>query len=279
MELFKGTLHYRCAQPGFVEAPGHPSLLHSPAIGTAVPSFLPWAWSPNATTDEVGDTMSGEDIASAGDPRFFFDLDLGIFRHARSLRGHGGSADLRGTGDEVEEGDGAEEGETEEAFDMEVACNPFADTCSAQQNGSRCAYFQENPESGVMSFDTVRGAPPIAPDLTPLRTRLKQFVWRTQVLYTALVIFQVITFDTWTEPMFALMNAVSPAAFVYFLLIAVLGGFFVVNLFLAVIFDEFMTALRVEKALEEEKKAKLEQAKSGRARVVGGDDDDNSSDD
>ena len=27
MELFKGSLHYRCALPGYVEPPGHPSLL------------------------------------------------------------------------------------------------------------------------------------------------------------------------------------------------------------------------------------------------------------
>ena len=45
--------------------------------------------------------------------------------------------------------------------------------------------------------------------------------------------------------MYALMAAVSPYCFIYSTLIAVIGGLFVVNLFLAVIFDEFMTALAV----------------------------------
>ena len=52
--------------------------------------------------------------------------------------------------------------------------------------------------------------------------------------------------DTWTEPMYALMATSSPFAFAYCIAIAILGGFFVVNLFLAVIFNEFMTALSVE---------------------------------
>ena len=52
--------------------------------------------------------------------------------------------------------------------------------------------------------------------------------------------------DTWTEPMYALMATSSPLAFAYCIAIAILGGFFVVNLFLAVIFNEFMTALSVE---------------------------------
>ena len=67
----------------------------------------------------------------------------------------------------------------------------------------------------------------------------------SQVPYTALIIFQTVTFDAWTDPMYGTMNSVSPFAFLYFVVIAILGGFFIVNLFLAVIFDEFMTALAV----------------------------------
>ena len=48
------------------------------------------------------------------------------------------------------------------------------------------------------------------------------------------------TFDTWTDGMFGLMRAASGYAWIYFVTIAFLGGLFVVNLFLCVIFDEFM---------------------------------------
>ena len=51
---------------------------------------------------------------------------------------------------------------------------------------------------------------------------------------------QVMTFDTWTDGMYGLMRAASGYAWVYFVSIAFLGGLFVVNLFLCVIFDEFM---------------------------------------
>ena len=37
--------------------------------------------------------------------------------------------------------------------------------------------------------------------------------------------------------MYAIMTAVSPLTSIYFILIVVFGGFFVVNLFLAVIFE------------------------------------------
>ena len=41
--------------------------------------------------------------------------------------------------------------------------------------------------------------------------------------------------------MYSLMASMSPLVVVYFVLIVVLGGFFVVNLFLAVIFEETLS--------------------------------------
>ena len=58
--------------------------------------------------------------------------------------------------------------------------------------------------------------------------------------------------DTWTDAMFALMASFSPSASVYFILIVILGGFFVVNLFLAVIFDEFLAAQQLNSAKDAE---------------------------
>ena len=122
---------------------------------------------------------------------------------ARSLKGGGGSSS------------GITDAESE--WDTGVACNPAAqvDACAADVGGpgGRCAYFSANPSNGLMSFDHVG--------------------------VTFVTLLQTITFDDWTEAMYNLMTAYSPYAFLYFVAIVVLGGFFVVNLFLAVICQSF----------------------------------------
>ena len=55
-----------------------------------------------------------------------------------------------------------------------------------------------------------------------------------------LYLVQAVTFDVWTETMYDVMLAYSPAAWPYFIAVALLGGLVVVNLALAVIFDEFI---------------------------------------
>ena len=203
VEFFKGSLHYRCALPGYEETPGHPALLM------------------------IGDLPGSSPVEGA----------------RRALKGGGGAA---AGGNE---------------FDSGRYCDPHADTCAAAGDESRCAYFDDNANGGALSFDNTAWA--------------------------AIIILQTITFDTWTEPMYALMDAVTPFALIYFILIAVrsgpaihllstrahamnssqrtagcqltphlspltihysplthdpqvLGGFFLINLFLAVIFDEFV---------------------------------------
>lgn len=47
------------------------------------------------------------------------------------------------------------------------------------------------------------------------------------------------TLDVWTGDMYALMAIHSPWVILYFAFIVVLGGFFLVNLFLAVLFQVF----------------------------------------
>ena len=79
--------------------------------------------------------------------------------------------------------------------------------------GTACARFRSNPSHGVNSFDSVGAA--------------------------FIAFIQAITFDDWATPMYALMGSFSPYAWVYFLLVLAVGGFFVVNLFLAVIFMEY----------------------------------------
>ena len=83
-----------------------------------------------------------------------------------------------------------------------------------------CLYYADNPEETHVDYDSVINA--------------------------CMGIVQIITFDTWTPAMYNLMKAVSSYVWVYYLLVALLGGFFVVNLFLAVVFDEFMRSKEIE---------------------------------
>eukprot|EP00327_Prymnesium_parvum_P044618 CAMPEP_0205857742 /NCGR_PEP_ID=MMETSP1083-20121108/3824_1 /ASSEMBLY_ACC=CAM_ASM_000430 /TAXON_ID=97485 /ORGANISM="Prymnesium parvum, Strain Texoma1" /LENGTH=1580 /DNA_ID=CAMNT_0053219251 /DNA_START=327 /DNA_END=5070 /DNA_ORIENTATION=+ len=98
--------------------------------------------------------------------------------------------------------------------------------------GQECHYFEENPESGTISFDSV--------------------------LIAQVTLLKVLTFDTWTDAMYALMKVVSPYVWIYFIAFALLGGFFLVNLFLAVIFDEFLKSQKSEKLLTVENDKKVE---------------------
>ena len=110
-------------------------------------------------------------------------------------------------------------------YDSETSCNPRrSDQCEAHDT---CSYFDINPSSGLMSYDSV----PIA----------------------LVVLLQAVTFDDWATSMFALEDAYSPYVIIYYILIVIIGGFFVINLFLAVIFEEFLSVARVEKATEDMK--------------------------
>ena len=96
------------------------------------------------------------------------------------------------------------------------ACNPELPS-QPHARQATCAYFDMNPAHNLMSFDNVGVA--------------------------MISLMQSLTFDDWTVAMYALMDAFSsPWIVIFFLAIVVLGGFFVVNLFLAVIFEETLSA-------------------------------------
>ena len=116
----------------------------------------------------------------------------------------------------------------EAEYDKETFCHADPSICEA--DGLICYYFHEDPDGGTISFDSVARA--------------------------MLPILQAITFDTWSDPMFDVMEAYASGSWIFFILIAILGGLFVVNLFLAVIFDEFMRAQATQDA-ENEAKAGL----------------------
>ena len=72
-----------------------------------------------------------------------------------------------------------------------------------------CAYFIHSFEGHAANFDSVANA--------------------------CMIIIQIITFDTWSDVMYDLMRAFSPLVCIYFLAVALLGGFFLVNLFVGVV--------------------------------------------
>ena len=93
------------------------------------------------------------------------------------------------------------------------------DTCAAFAEGATCTYFAANRLDGPMSFDDIGAA--------------------------SLVIMQCASFDAYTHGMYVLMRHVFSFVWVYYLVIVCIGGFFVVNLFLAVLLEEFLQAKQV----------------------------------
>ncbi len=100
-------------------------------------------------------------------------------------------------------------------FDTEVACHQSDGSCLEHNlpEGTTCQFFTANPNNGATSFDSVGLA--------------------------FIVLAQGTTFDDWAECMYQLMIVFSPHVWIYFALVVLIGGFFVVNLFLAVIFLEY----------------------------------------
>ena len=211
VESFKGQLHYRCALPGFVEAPGHPTILAE--FTRRLQALPPGGGGGGGGSSVVVGSSSG---GGSGGGSSSIGVDSSSSSRAIALLGAAPAAFASAVARRALKGGGASAASGEQAaWDTGAACNPLAaaDACAERGDGSACGYFEANPASGLMSFDNV---------------------------YQAMIpLLQAITFDDWTEVMYALMTSLgSSLVCVYFLAIVVLGGFFIVNLFLAVIFEE-----------------------------------------
>ncbi|KOO32672.1 voltage-gated ion channel superfamily [Chrysochromulina tobinii] len=114
----------------------------------------------------------------------------------------------------------------QDKYDTEVSCSPSKgpNVCIVNEapKNSTCHYFDRDPNAGMTSFDSIGLA--------------------------FIILLQTVTFDSWASPMYQMMFAFSPYVWIYFLTICMLGGFFVVNLFLAVIFQQFIAASMVDRA-------------------------------
>ena len=68
-------------------------------------------------------------------------------------------------------------------------------------------------------------------------------------------LFQAISLEGWVDMMYALMDGVSMWVWTYFVLLVVFGSFFVMNLAMAVIWDEYVAADAVRQEKEEQDQA------------------------
>ena len=122
--------------------------------------------------------------------------------------------------------------------DTDVPCNIELEQAGMPQcdGGATCQYFADG-HLGRVAFDSIG--------------------------YTFITLSKATTFDHWVAPMYELMAAFSPFAWTYFFLVVLVGGFFVVNLFLAVVFLELGEAEEhVKRAADLERRVAQERAES-----------------
>ena len=245
MELFKGAMHYRCAFDGFEEHAGF--LTDSDGVTLTVTDGYPTPGYPSVAVilgpdgiqdnpvesrrlGEIGEISQISEIAqlaahalgAAG-----VAAARGALRQGRrGLKGGGGN---QGGGEVLTAGDLLNYTGRPTDYDTLRFCTIGGSSCPA---GQFCAYFDENPTHNIASFDSV----PVA----------------------FIAIMQTISFDTWTFAMYALMASFNPTSFIFFWLIVVFGGFFVVNLFLAVILQEFIQAQSMDSAVNQEEERRDE---------------------
>ncbi|XP_033944906.2 voltage-dependent T-type calcium channel subunit alpha-1I isoform X2 [Pseudochaenichthys georgianus] len=75
------------------------------------------------------------------------------------------------------------------------------------------------------------------------------------IVYAWIVIFQVITLEGWVEIMYYVMDAHSFYNFIYFILLIIIGSFFMINLCLVVIATQFSETKQREHQLMQEQRA------------------------
>uniref|UniRef100_A0A8C9WCX2 Calcium voltage-gated channel subunit alpha1 I n=1 Tax=Scleropages formosus TaxID=113540 RepID=A0A8C9WCX2_SCLFO len=95
---------------------------------------------------------------------------------------------------------------------------------------TRCHTGHSNPHKGAINFDNIG--------------------------YAWIVIFQVITLEGWVEIMYYVMDAHSFYNFIYFILLIIVGSFFMINLCLVVIATQFSETKQREHQLMQEQRAR-----------------------
>ena len=220
MNLFGGLLHYRCADPAIFDSDDYSRWLARNAEDEEERRRALLAAEPAATgalaslAAALAGVWAGAGQSAIGEGD---SMQRRLWRSGRALKG--GATDVVSSHWQADYDSG-----TFCAMTKDAEPGSAGDMCAA--DGQVCFFFTENPDGGTVSFDSVAAG--------------------------MLPILQAVTFDTWTGPMFYIMDSYSYyVGSLFFLAVAVFGGLFVVNLFLAVIFDEFMRAQASEEAEQE----------------------------
>ena len=250
MNLFNGIMHQRCADPAVLSLPahggGHRALLgddHA-QLAAAVRMMPPDGRGLGAANATEAFALAGA-ASAASQVRGLLSSAVGAAAAGAVGAAASSSAAAAGGAADAARRSLLMSAHPEAQYDRGTLCHADADVCDA--DGSVCFHFTENPEQDTVSFDDVAMA--------------------------MLIIFQAITFDTWADPMFDVIEAYGEGGrvfvTVFFVAICILGGLFVVNLFLAVIFQEFMTAQQAEDTEREQKEhaKRAEQVRESLARA------------
>ena len=151
MNLFKGVLHYRCADPGVYDLPNLPD---PPESGYTLGRQLAGDAAPL-----VGQLATGAaaHLAATHLPAFK-EMLLGVGEYpARGVSKATYASKARVAGRKLKGGGGstgsADPDDAEAEFDTETFCASDPDMC--KEDGTSCFYFQSNPDGGTVSFDNV----------------------------------------------------------------------------------------------------------------------------
>ena len=110
----------------------------------------------------------------------------------------------------------------------ERLCNTDSDCTSSDGVWYICGKMNQNPDYNFTNFDTI--------------------------LFALLMVFQTVTLEGWSDIMLGLQKTFSPLIAIYFVVLIVIGSFFLLNLTLAVIKAEFTSQAHHIKEEDDEPK-------------------------
>uniref|UniRef100_H2YFL8 Ion transport domain-containing protein n=1 Tax=Ciona savignyi TaxID=51511 RepID=H2YFL8_CIOSA len=114
-------------------------------------------------------------------------------------------------------------------FEVTQTCTPMCIDWNQYMN--TCKAGDSNPSLGSINFDNI--------------------------MYAWVAIFQVISLEGWVDIMYYLMDGYSFYSFIYFILLIVIGSFFMINLCLVVIATQFSETKQREQRLMEEQRLRF----------------------
>jgi hypothetical protein len=121
----------------------------------------------------------------------------------------------------------------EDGLNLPLMCTLGGGASECPKN-YQCLLQFENPNRGVIHFDSIGGA--------------------------IVTIFQIMTIEGWTDIMYMMQDVASEYVFIYFVILIFVGPIFAIQLFLVVISNKFAQTKESLKNLEVAKVAELEEA-------------------